>query len=174
MIQSEHRVGLTAAEIGLKLNNRIPTLARDALNRGYQQASEALGEVCAAEKLHRIPVLVCALAQVHLPEVCSKLGLLVAAARHVLVWCDHFPPGLQVSRSLALDCYPRALTFLAPHLLVKAKTQKLHLHFLDLVRLRCGNGGKQASGRIKRSVGVVGRKGGLVRPLVASLPQFTH
>jgi len=38
-------------------------------------------------------VLVCPLAEVHLPQIGGKLGLLVAATGYVSMRCDHLTPG---------------------------------------------------------------------------------
>ena len=75
-----------------------------------------------------------------LPQVCGELGLLVAAAGHVLMWVYDFAPRLQAAGGLALDGGARAAPALAARLLLKDQTAQLHLHTIDLVGLRCGNG----------------------------------
>ena len=174
VVEREHGVGLAAAEVGLELHHRVAAVAGEPAHRADQQALQALGEIGAAEELDRLPVLVRPLAQVHLPEVRRELGLLVAATRHVPVRADHLPPGLEVGRGLALDGGPGALPLLAAHLLVEAQAQQLHLHLLDLVRLRCRDGGQEPAGRVEGAVGVVGGEGLLVRPAVAHVAQLAH
>ena len=103
VVKRQHRVRLAAAEVGLELHHRVAALAGEALHRAYQHPFQALGEIGAAEELDRVPVLVGALAEMHLPEVGGELGLLVAAAGHILVRRDHLTPGLEVARRRALD-----------------------------------------------------------------------
>ena len=133
---------------------------------------QALGEVGAAEELDRVPVLVRALAEMDLPQVGGELGLLVAAAGHVLVRRHHLAPRLQVARRRALDGGAGALALLAAHLLVEDDAQQLHLHLADLVGLRRRDGGQQPPGRVERAVGVVAGEGLLVRPAVAHVAQL--
>ena len=69
---------------------------------------------------------------------------------------------------------PALLRFSASHLLVEAQAQKLHLHLLDLVRLRRRDGGEEPPRRVERAVGVVAGECLLVRPLVAQVAQFAY
>ena len=172
MIERQHRVRLAAAEVGLELHHRVAALAGEALHRADQHPLQALGEIGAAEELDRVPVLVRALAQMHLPEVGGELGLLVAAAGHILVRRHHLAPGLEVARRRALDGGAGALALFAAHLLVEAQAQELRLHLLDLVGLRRRDGGQQPPRRVERAVGVVAGEGLLVRPFVAVVAQF--
>ena len=172
VVERQHRVRLAAAEVGLELHDRVAALAGEAPHRADQHPLEALGEVGAAEELDRVPVLVRPLAEVHLPEVGGELGLLVAAAGHVLVRRHHLAPGLEAARRRALDRRAGALALLAAHLLVEAQAQQLHLHLLDLVGLRRRDGGQQPAGRVERAVGVVAGEGLLVRPAVALVAQL--
>ncbi len=84
-----------SAEVGLKLHHRISALARDALDTAHEQALQTFGQERAAEELLRLPVLVRTLPQVDLPEIGGELRLLVAAARDIGVWRDHFAPRLE-------------------------------------------------------------------------------
>ncbi len=95
----------------------------------------------------------------HLPEIGGELGLLVAAAGHVLVRRDHLAPGLEVGRDGALDGGAGGLALLAAHLLVEAQAQQLHLHLLDLVGLGRRDGGQQPPRRVERAIGVVAGEG---------------
>ena len=113
VIERQHRVGLAAAEVGLELHHRVAALAGEALHRADQQPLQALGEIGAAEELHRVPVLVRPFAEMHLPQVGRELGLLVAAAGHVLVRGHHLAPGLEAAGRLALDGRAGALALLA-------------------------------------------------------------
>ena len=146
--------------------------AGEAPHRAHQHPLQALGEIGAAEELDRVLVFVGPFAEVHLPEIGGELGLLVAAAGHVLVRRHHFAPGLEVTRRRALDRRAGALALFASHLLVEAQAQELHLHLLDLVGLRRRDGGQQPPGRVERAVGVVAGEGLLVRPLVAMVAQL--
>ena len=174
VVERQHRVRLAAAEVGLELHHRVAALAGEALHRADQHPLEALGQIGAAEELDGVPVLVGPLAEVHLPEVGGELGLLVAAAGHVLVRRHHLAPGLEAARRRALDRGAGALALLAAHLLVEAEAQKLHLHLLDLVGLRRRDGGQQPAGRVEGAVGVVAGECLLVRPLVAMVAQLAH
>jgi len=86
------------------------------------------------------PVFIRPLTHVYLPEIGRKLGLLVATAGHVLVRRHHFTPGFEIPGRRTFDGRSRALALFASHLLVEAQAQKLHLHFLDFVRLRSRDG----------------------------------
>ena len=119
-----------------------------------------------------IAVLVRALAEVDLPEVGGELGLLVAAAGHVLVGGDDLAPGLQAAGGRDLDGGAGGLALLAAHLLVEAEPQQFHLHLFDLVGLGRRDGGEQAAGGVERAVGVVAGEGFLVGPPVAMVAEF--
>jgi hypothetical protein len=56
--ERQHRVGLAAAEVGLELDDRVATRARQPLHGAGQEPPQAVGEVGAAEELHRIAVFV--------------------------------------------------------------------------------------------------------------------
>src|SRR5262249_16868229 len=125
-------------------------------------------------ELDGILVLVGSFAEMHLPEVGSEFGLLVASAGNVLVRGHDFPPGLEMARGGALDRRAGSLAFLATHLFVEAQAQQLHLHLLYLMGLRRRDGGQQPIRGIQRTVGVVARETLLVRPLVAVVTQFAQ
>ena len=167
MIERQHGVGLAAAEVGLELHDRITTAAGKAPHGADEQRLQALGEIGAPEELDGVPVLVGPFSEMDLPEVGGELGLLVPPAGDVLVRGHHLSPRLQVARGRALDRRACALPLLAPHLLVEAEPKQLHLHLLDLIGLRGGNGGQQPFRRVERAVGVVAGEGLLVGPLVA-------
>src|SRR6266849_2226627 len=150
---------LAATEVGLELHHWVATLASEALHRTHEQALQALGEVGAAEELDRVFILIRSLAQVYLPQVGGKLGLLVAATGHVPVRRDYLAPGFQGTRSGAFDSRAGAPTPVATSLLVEDGAPKLHLALADLVGLRSRHGREQAFGRIKRAIGIVTGKG---------------
>ena len=172
VIQRQHRVRLAAAEVGLQLHDRVAALAGQPPHGADQHLLQALGEVGAAEELHRVAVFVRAFAQMHLPQIGGELGLLVAAAGHVLVRRHHLAPGLEAAGHAAFDGGAGALALLAAHLLVEAHAQQFHLHLLDLVGLRGGDRRQQAPGGVERAVGVVAGERLLMRPLVAHVAQF--
>jgi hypothetical protein len=160
-------VRLAAAEVGLQLHHRVAAAGGQALHRADQHPLQAFGQVGAAEELHRVPVFVAALAQMHLPQIGGELGLLVATAGHVDMRHDHFAPGLEVAGDAAFDRRAGRFPLFAARLLVEAHAQQFHLHLVDVVRLRGRNGGQQAPSRIERAVGVVAGEGFLMRPGVA-------
>jgi hypothetical protein len=73
-------VRFAATEIGLKLHDRIAAPAGHALRTADQKTLEALRQKGAPEELHRLAVLVAALAQMHLSQIGGELGLLIPAA----------------------------------------------------------------------------------------------
>src|SRR3990172_1884826 len=103
MVERQHRVRLSATEVGLELHHRVAALSREPLHRTDEELLQALGEIGTAEEFGRLLVLVCTFSQVHLPEVRSKLSLLVPAAGHIPVRIHHLAPRLEITRSLALD-----------------------------------------------------------------------
>ena len=133
VIEGQHRVSLAAAEIGLQLNDRIAALTGKAAHRPDQHSFQAFGQVGAAKELDRIPVFIRPFAQMHLPEVGRELGLLVSAARHVLVGCHDLAPRLQARGRRALDRQAGLSAAFASRLFVEAHPQQLHLDLLELV-----------------------------------------
>src|SRR3990172_10797017 len=103
MVERQHRVRLSTTEVGLELHHRVAALSREPLHRADEELLQALSEIGTAEELCRLLVLVRTFAQVHLPEVRSKLSLLVSAAGYILVRVHHLAPWHEVTRSLALD-----------------------------------------------------------------------
>ena len=159
VVERQHRVGLAAAEVGLELHHRVAALAGEALHRADQQPLQALGEIGAAEELDRVAVLVRALAQMHLPEVGGELGLLVAAAGHVLVRRHHLAPGLEGAGRLRSrsPCRRSCASRRAPARRSAARSSSIFI-LLDLVGLRRRDGGQQPRQRVERAVGVVARR----------------
>ena len=174
MIQRQHRVRLAAAEIGLQLHDRIAAPDGQPAHGADQHLLQAGGQVGTAEELHRVAVFVRAFAQVHLPQVGGKLGLLVAATGHVFMRHHHFAPGFEAGRHAAFDGDARRLAFLTARLLVEAHAQQFHLHLLHLVGLRCRDGGQQSSDGIERPVGIVAGEGFLMCPSVAHGQNLIH
>ena len=125
------------------------------MHRTHQNRFQALGEIGPTEEFHRVPVLIRSLAEMHLPEVRRELGLLVAAAGHILVRRDHLPPGLEMARGRAFDSGASALALFMAHLLVENQASELHLHLADLVGLGCGNSGKKPHHGVQGPVRVV-------------------
>ena len=139
--------------------------------RAGEHPLEALGQIGAPEELDRVAVLVGPLAEVRLPEVGRELGLLVAAAGHVLVRRHHLAPRLQ-SPGCALDGETGLLAPRPARLLVEAHAQKLHLELLDVGGLGRREGCQQPVRRIERPVGVVAGEGFLMRPAVPMAAQL--
>ena len=173
VVEGQHGVGLAAAEIGLQLNDRIAAASGKAAHRTDQHSLQALGQVGTAKELDRVPVLVRTFAQVHLPEVGRELGLLVSAARHVLVGGHDLPPRLQARGGCALDRQAGLSAPFASRLLVEAHPQQLHLDLLELVGLRRRDRGQQPADRIQDAIGIVAGESLLVRPPVAVPAQLT-
>ena len=126
------------------------------------------------KELHRVLVLVRPLAQVHLPQVGGKLGLLVAATGHVPVWRHHLAPGFEIARRCAFDGRASASAPIAAHLFIEDGAPELHLDLADLIGLRSRHRSQQALGRVECSISIVTGKGLLVRPLIAHITQFAH
>ena len=97
---------------------------RSAAPRPPASPSGSSAQIGATEELDRVAVLVRPLSHMHLPQICGKLGLLVASAGYIFVRGDHLAPGLEVACGRALDCGASTLAFLAAHLLVKAQSQE--------------------------------------------------
>jgi hypothetical protein len=172
MIERQHRVRLAAAEVRLELHDRVAALAGQTPNRSGEHGLQALRQVGAAEELDRILVFRGALAEMHLPEIGRKLGLLIETAGDIPVRRHDLAPGLQQAGRRALDRDAGRLALLTAHLLVEAQAQQFHLDSLDLVGLRRRHGGQQPSGRIQRPIRVVARERLLVRPLVPMVAEF--
>jgi len=105
------------------------------------------------EELRRVLVFRRAFAQMHLPQIGGKLRLLIAAARHVVVRHHDLAPWFQAADHARFDGCAGRLSLFAARLVVKAHTQQLHLHLLDVVGLGRGNSGQQAADGIKGAVG---------------------
>jgi hypothetical protein len=128
-------VGFAATEVRLELHHRVATLASEALDRAHQQALQTLGEVGTAKKLHRVPVLVRPLAEVHLPQISGKLGLLVAATGHIPMRRHDLAPRLQVARSGAFDGRASAPAPVVAYLFVEDRAPEFHLDLTDFIGL---------------------------------------
>src|SRR5262245_11212343 len=109
-----------------------------------------------------------------LPEVRGKLGLLIFATRHILVWIYNLSPRLQAACDLAFYGSADGLTLFCPGLFVEADTEQLHLHFVDFISLGRGNSREEPPRRIQYSVSVIAGKGFLMCPLVTCTSQFTY
>ena len=97
VVQRQHRVGLAATEVGLKVHHRARAgFPVQASQRPRQQVAQALGEVGASEELDRIAVLGARrLTRVDKVKVGRELRGGERAARHVIVGPDHLTPGTQ-------------------------------------------------------------------------------
>ena len=172
VVQGQHRVGFAAAEVGLKLHHRIAALVAEAAGRPDQQPLQTFGEVGAPEKLHRVAVLVRALAEVNLPQIGGELGLLVAAAGHIPMRRDDLPPRFQRRRRGALDRAPGLPAPRAARLLVEAHAQQFHLEAFEVLRLGGRHRGQEPGGGIQRPIGIVAGKALLMRPAIAVAAQL--
>src|SRR5260370_13014586 len=94
---------LAAAEVRLKLNDRITALPGEPSDCADQHLIQAMGQIGAAEELGRFPIFVGALAEVYLPQIGRELCLLVAPARHILMRSHNLPPGFQTGARLAFN-----------------------------------------------------------------------
>src|SRR5690606_6615755 len=148
--------------------------ARQALDGTGQEPLEALRQEGAPEKLNGVSILGGALVQIHLPEIRGELGLLVAAARDVLMWAHHLPPRPELTRNLALDWRSGGPTLRRSHLLLEPDAKQLGLELLEVVRLRRRNRGEESRGGVERPVGVIRAERILVRPAVTNLAQLGH
>src|SRR5205814_9615042 len=59
----------------------------------------------------------------------------------------------------ALPICPGGLTPFPSHVLVEPQAQEFHFHLLDLVALRCRDGGKEPTCGVECAVGIVTREG---------------
>ena len=130
-------MGLATAEVGLQLHHRVATAHSQTTHRADQHVLQAFRQIGPAEELHWIAVFGRALAQMHLPQIGGELGLLIAAAGHVIVRHHHFAPGFQAAGNTAFDGRASALAFLAARLLIEAHAQQLGFYLLDFIGLRC-------------------------------------
>ena len=169
-ILEEHGFAAELAAHEIPVAAPLP-LAVDAqsLHAAHEQAFQALGDIGATKELLRLPVLVRAFAQVHLPEVRRELRLLVAPARHVGVRRNKLAPGLERAGRGRLDQRAARLALLAAYLLVEGEPAQLELHPIDFLRLQGRDRGEQPRHRIERPISVVARERLLVRPLVAAV-----
>ena len=167
--EGEQRVGLATTEVGLQVDDRARVqVPADPADRPVQQLPQSLGEERAAEELHRVRVLLAALALSDHVQVGGELGGGEVAGRDVLVRSQHLAPRLEplpgdgdpglllLDDAAGLGLEHRALVVGAqpPHLLCLAG--------------RAGRG-EQTLHRVQRTVGVVRREGGIVRPAVAGV-----
>ncbi len=120
MVQGEHRVRLTAAEVRLQLNDRIALLTGESLDGANEHLLQTVREVSSAEELFWFPVLVRSFTDVDLPKIRGEFRLLVPAARNVLVRRHDFAPRLECAGRLAFDGGAGGATLLRAHLLVEA------------------------------------------------------
>ena len=79
MIQSDHRVGLAATEVGLEVDHGIAPVAAQPSSGPNQQLAQTVGEIGAPKERDRILVFVVRVAGGDLVQVSSELGLLKAA-----------------------------------------------------------------------------------------------
>ena len=166
-------MGLAATEVGLQLNDGVAAPSREAADCPDQQALQAFRQVGPPKELDRIAVLIRPFAQVHLPEVRSELGLLIAPARDVLVGCDDLPPWLEAGGDSASDGGARLPAPFPTRLLVEAHPQQFHLEPFELVRLRRRYRGEKPAHGVQCPIGVIAREALLVGPFVAVVTQLT-
>ena len=102
---------------------RPAVLAGQPQQGSFQQPFQTFGQKRAAEKLNRVFVFLGPFAQIHLPQVGSKLGLLIAARSDIVMRCDDLAPGLQASLRPALGGGERGLA--RPEL---AADRAVHVH----------------------------------------------
>ena len=100
MVQGKHRVGLTAAEIGLKLDNRVAVIVGESLDAVDQEPSQAVRQKGSAEELDGILVFGDPTPQIDLPEISREFSLLILPAGHVLMRTYHLTPRWQPTRRL--------------------------------------------------------------------------
>ena len=173
MIQRKHGVRFAASEVGLELHHRIAGAICDPLDGLRQQALQAFGKEGAAKEFPRIAVFVGAFAKMNLPQVSSKLRLLVPAPGYVLVWSNDVSPGRKRGACGRFDQRSARLAFFAAHLLVIDEPAQFFLHAVDFVGLlRCRDGGEQSKRRIENTIRIVAREGLLMCPPVSPFEKF--
>ena len=96
MPQGQHRVGLAATEVGLQVDDRGGVLVpADPLHRPGQQIPQPVGQVGAAEELHRVAVLVIGLPGGHGVQVRGELRGVESPGLHIRVRSQDLPPWFQ-------------------------------------------------------------------------------
>ena len=151
-----------------------PPCAGEAPHRADEQPLQALGEVGAAEELGRVAVLVRALAEVHLPEVGGELGLLVAAAGHVLCGVTTSRQGLRLPVTWLSMAVPALLRFSLRT--CSSKRRRSSSIFIFSTSSACGAETAVSSRPAESSAryGIVAGERLLVRPAVAHVAQLAH
>ena len=163
MVERQHRVRLAAAEVSLKLYDRIASGIREPPDCPDQKLVQTRRQKGAPEKFHRFAVFVRSFAQMNLPEIRGKLRLLVSPARDIFVRIHHFAPRFEATGHLALDGCTRATPLLGSHLLVEHGATELDLHLSNFVGLRRRDRRQQSFGGVQRSIRIVARKRLLMR-----------
>ena len=172
VVQRQHRVSLATAEVRLQLHHRVASASGKPLHGADQHLPQAGGQIGAAKELRRVAILVGSLAEEHLPQIGGELRLLIAPAGHVLMRGHDVAPRLQPGHRPGGRHGPAGPPPLTAHLLLKAHPQQLLLVRIDLPHLGCRYRGQQPLHRVQGTVGIVRRKGFLVRPLVAMVAQL--
>ena len=95
VIEGDETVGLAPAEVGLAVDDRLPTLSRDPLGALHQQLPETDREVRPFEEESRIGVLRRSLALPDQFKVCGELGDVEAAFGDVDVGMYDLAPRLE-------------------------------------------------------------------------------
>ena len=96
VVQPNQRVCLAAAEVRLKLHDRVTALTAQPLSRVQQQIPQSLGEERTPEELLRPAVFVLRVTRPHLMQVGGELRLLVLARSNIAMRRNDIAPRLQV------------------------------------------------------------------------------
>ena len=170
MVEREHRMGLAAAEIRLEVHHGagVPIAVQPAQRPG-QEVVQALGEVGAAEELHRVPVFRAhGLPGVDEVQVGGELRGGEFAARHIVMGPDHVPPGFQARTRV--EGHPFGLPAV---LLLEHGALEVHSQLADVRRrVHRVDGVQQALDGVKGADGVIGAELLVVGPPIAGFPQF--
>jgi hypothetical protein len=109
MIHRQHRVCLASTEGRLQLDNRLATLAVEALGYLREQTPHAFGDEGSLVECLRVAVFLRCLARAHRRKVGSKFRLLECAAEHIRMRDDDFSPGFQTHMIFKLKFRPDLL-----------------------------------------------------------------
>src|SRR5579875_1438811 len=172
VIQRKHRVGFPAAEVGLKLDDRIAARAGQALDRAGEQLLQAVRDESALEEIARILVFVRSFSPIDLSEIGGELRLLKAPGSNIGMRRDYLAPRLEPALRLTFGRSNRELARFRARLLVEADAQQLLLAALYLGSLFGRNGAEQAVDAVEGAIGVISREWLLMRPIITRVAQL--
>ena len=147
---------LAAAEVGLQLHDRVPTVTRKPLQGICEEFLQAFCYESAPKEFNRIFIFVRSLAQVDLPQIGGELGLLITARSNIRVWSHDLAPRAQAGCRFAFHRNARFLTLLSPELFIELYAKDLGFHQFDGLDLLRRYRRQQAGNAVNRAIRVIG------------------